>query len=496
MKVTLKAISANSFKNHHTIDLKFGVLNIIKGQNGEGKTTIGEIVSWVLFGTDMMGSKLDPTPQQGNADGNTWGAVLFDVDGKEIELLREIQKSKTHFEVNDVPKKATEFDEIVKSMFDKDLFLSLFNPSYFPALHWTKQREMVLSYVTPPAMKEVFATLPVLQKQELEKWFKQHNIDDCEAIHKKNKTQKEKDLIAAKSRVATLEESNTAQPYDMDVLLEHLGAVEKQISQAEEAKKAANYATQQLINKNHQLEELEKAIHGLKDEHTKAKNETECKTCGQPLDEQKRLDVLAIINTNYKAVVKSYKELKTEIEKMPNSFTYLDGEHLERVRDEKYKLLEAIKTERIRQEAVAKIEEAKANVEAVLASLNESVFLLDAIKAYRAKEAELQAKKVQDVFPTLTIRLYNVTKDGTENPTFEIEKDGKPYSKLSLGEKARAGLEVIGVLMEQSGVIVPVFVDNSESITKPIAGCVNENTNQVIAAYATPNQTLTMEVDN
>jgi DNA repair exonuclease SbcCD ATPase subunit len=30
--------------------------------NGEGKSSIGDAVSWTLFGTDMMGSKLDPTP--------------------------------------------------------------------------------------------------------------------------------------------------------------------------------------------------------------------------------------------------------------------------------------------------------------------------------------------------------------------------------------------------------------------------------------------------
>lgn len=112
------------------------------------------------------------------------------------------------------------------------------------------------------------------------------------------------------------------------------------------------------------------------------------------------------------------------------------------------------------------VKSAAADENGTLQDLNASIFMLDAIKAFRAKEAELQAEKVQSLFETLSVRLFNEQKNGELKPTFEIEMDGKPYSKLSLSESIRAGLELRDVLSQQSELIVPCFVDNAESITK------------------------------
>jgi len=79
----------------------------------------------------------------------------------------------------------------------------------------------------------------------------------------------------------------------------------------------------------------------------------------------------------------------------------------------------------------------------------------------------LQGEKVQALFNTLSVRLFKQNKgDGEIKPDFEIEMDGKPYSKLSLSETIRAGLELRDVLSEQSELITPVFIDNAESITR------------------------------
>jgi recombinational DNA repair ATPase RecF len=165
MKVTVTEINLKSFKNHDELNIKFGTLTTIRGINGSGKSSIGEAITWVLFGLDMMGSKLDPTMK---GKESCFAAVLLDVDGKEILFNRELVKGTAKYYINDVPKKAKEYEETVKSICDKDLFLSLFNPSYFPSMHWNEQRSMLLSYVTAPANKEVFEKLPKLQVKALE----------------------------------------------------------------------------------------------------------------------------------------------------------------------------------------------------------------------------------------------------------------------------------------------------------------------------------------
>jgi hypothetical protein len=113
-----------------------------------------------------------------------------------------------------------------------------------------------------------------------------------------------------------------------------------------------------------------------------------------------------------------------------------------------------------------KVAEAESVEKKTHASLKESVFILDAIKSFRAKEAELQGEKVQALFTTLSVRLFEEQKNGEIKPTFVIQMDGKDFNKLSLSESIRAGLELREVLSEQSEVIAPTFIDNCESITK------------------------------
>ena len=43
--------------------------------------------------------------------------------------------------------------------------------------------------------------------------------------------------------------------------------------------------------------------------------------------------------------------------------------------------------------------------------------------------------------------------------------DGVPYSSLNNGMKINVGIDIINALSRHSGVTVPLFVDNAESVT-------------------------------
>lgn len=477
LKINFKTLNLVNFKSHQDLSVEFGDLTKITGDNAQGKSSIGEAITFLLYGTDLMGSKLDPTPVTYEAD-ETLVTLLFEVDGKQVLLGRELKKGKTKYYINEVPSKATEFNAILEELFDKDLFLSLFNPNYFFTLHWEKQREMLLQYTTPPSNKEVFKVLPAPQADKLSELVKKHSLDDLEKIHRANKNKLEKQHIAAQSRTKTLKEQleEYSPTVPLDSLQAELSHLVKQRNEIEKVTDAAQTTNSRINVLNSQIKALRDERDQMKKEYQILKNEPiedTCPTCKQPLEEksieaveadkQRRIDEF---KKRYDEVVSKRKELEAELA----TLEYVDvSEQLEKARQLQVKIasieLEIQKHKQYKR-LLEQVEQAEKEEKEILESLNESIFILDAIKDFRAKEAELQAEKVQALFDTLSIKLFETLKNGEIKPTFEIMMDGKEYKKLSLSEGIRAGLELRDVLSEQSGVVTPVFVDNAESITK------------------------------
>ena len=479
MHIRFKSLKLHNYKSHRDLVVQFGDVTRISGDNAKGKSSILEAVSWLLYGTDTFGSKLDPTPIGYDYD-EVKAELLLEIDGKDILLGRSLVKGKMKYHINEVPSKATEFDEVVRSLFDKDLFLALFNPSYFFTLHWEKQRAMLLRYVTAPANKEVLAALPGPQADKLSELLKKHSLDDMEKIHRENKTKQEKAYIAAQSRTKTLQEQlEAAADAAGDIEVE---AEQKKIERLDAAIAAARQKIAEADKNNRRITELQGRIKALKEQRDRMKEQfpalknepiaDTCRVCGQALqgeararaeaEKQKRISEF---KAEFDAVVQQRKQLEEELA----SLEYIDvSEQLEEIRrleQERMALSESIRRHESLRELEQVLKQAKADEQATLESLRESTFILDAIKAFRAKEAELQAAKVQSLFTTLSIRLYEQQKNGEIKPTFEIEYDGRPYSKLSLSEGIRAGLELRDVLSKQAGIVAPVFIDNAESIT-------------------------------
>ncbi|WNF33809.1 AAA family ATPase [Aeribacillus composti] len=476
MKIKFVNLRLHNFKSHRDLSIEFGDKIQITGENATGKSSIFESISWTLYGTDPLGSKLDPTPITYEAD-ETFVSLLINVDGKEVLLGRELKKGKTKYFINEVPSKATEFNELLEKLFDKDLFLSLFNPSYFPSLHWEKQRSMLLKYVTAPANKEVLKELPEEQAKVLSELLKKHSLDDIEKVHKENKNKKDKAYIAAQSRTKTLKEQleEQAPTVPLDSLNAELSALKKKRAEIEKITDATGETNARINVLQGQINALLRERDQLKEDFSiiKAeKIEDTCRVCKQPLQgdavtaaEQEKQARMDRIKQQFDEVVAKRKELEAELQ----SLEYIDvSEQLSKVREiqEQIYQIEAEINKHKQFELLQKqVEQAQADEKETLESLNNSIFVLDSVKAFRAKEAEIQAGKVQELFDNLSIKLFEELKNGEIKPTFEIEMDGKPYRKLSLSEGIRAGLELRDVLSRQSGVITPVFVDNAESIT-------------------------------
>lgn len=476
MQITFNQLRLTNFKNHKNLTVDFGPITRLTGTNGAGKSSIGEAITWLMYGVDPLGNQMtkDLSPEPTTYDFDQVEAhLLLELDGKQILLGKALPKGKPakHY-INEVPKKAGDFKTFIDELFDKQLFLSLFSPSFFFTQHWEDQRAQLLRYVLPPSNKEVFAKLPAPQGDKLAGLVKKKSLDDLQAQHAENRRKQDKALIAAKSRTKTLEEQLQAMPdidcIDSTALAEKLRKVDEKLAnlKSEQAKARENNSRIECLKTQLQVtldgaNKVREDFQNLKAEPV----ENTCTVCGQTLAEeaaaiaagnkQKQMDEL---RSRYQMLSDQYSRMQKELA----GLQVIDVDELFRQRGEIEAELKALEAQ---DHLSLAIEEAKQDERDIHESFTESVFILDAIKAFRAKEAEMMAEKVGGLFERLTLKLFIENKgDGEQKPHFEVEMDGKPYRKLSTAEKILAGLELISVLSQQSGVAAPVFVDNAESI--------------------------------
>lgn len=111
MKIKFEYLKLTNFKNHADLAINFKDITNIEGRNGVGKSTIGDAPTWLLFGTNINGNKLDPKPISED-DTETTVLLVLNVDGKEFQLAKSQKKTAKYF-INEVPEKATKVNELV-----------------------------------------------------------------------------------------------------------------------------------------------------------------------------------------------------------------------------------------------------------------------------------------------------------------------------------------------------------------------------------------------
>jgi DNA repair exonuclease SbcCD ATPase subunit len=475
MQIAFKTLALKNFKSHKQLEINFGDTTTVNGRNGAGKSSIGDAISWVLFGTDILGSKLDPRPIDSEEETETQVELLANIAGKDILFGRKQKKTAKYF-INEVPKKATEFNEFIEYQFDKNLFLSLFNPAHFFTQHWQEQRIQLLHYVSEPLNKEVLDKLSKMYRDRLEEPLKKHLLDDLDNMHREKAKNAKTSYERASERVLALEEQaskSDGQTFDVEAAQKEIESLHKRRVAIDEeneirqkAKTARNRMEGQIDNLTDQINRQKQIVQAIKDEDV----QDLCITCQQPLKEESIQKVkenrLARFNKEVatgKDLVQKVNDLKKSLAEMPE-VEEINREELLEIEDKLMELQMGVKQAEQAGSLADDINAAKEKKETIRKELITSQAIVDSIKKFKSKRSELMVSKVDELFTTISIKLFETLKNGEEKATFEIEMDGKPYSKLSTAEKIKAGLELIEVLSKQSEVVAPTFVDNAESI--------------------------------
>jgi len=478
-KVIFKKLKVISFKNHQELIIEFGDVTNLAAGNGEGKTGTGEAVTWTLYNVDLNNSKFDPTPIV-RTEETPFPKVelLLSVDGKDLLLGKELQKTAKYF-INEIPKKATEYDSLVAELFDKELFMSIFNPTFFFTQHHTAQRDQLLRYVSEPLDKEVLAALTPLDRERLEERLKKNNLKDIEAKYQPQIKSKDTEYERAAERFLTLKqqlekEQAELKEVDAEKITAEMESIKETVLKAREHNESITKSQKDFDDTKQKLLNLQadvKNIAGIVNRLSAEVLPSECKVCGQDLQGE----ALETVKHSHEEKIQQRKhegkiaytkfmELKERLETMEGpSGELVDTNDLM----EKYYQLQNDLTAAERIAKMAEdVRQAEENKDRIRQELGTARGVIESIKKFHTKQADLMVDKVNGLLDQLTVKLFEKKKNGSIVPTFEIQMDGKEYSKLSTAERIKAGLELAEVLIKQSGVSIPVFIDNAESILK------------------------------
>ncbi len=477
MQVFFKRMTLENFKDHQYAEFDFGDMTTFSGQNGAGKTSIGEAVTWLFYGIDLSASsKFDPTPTTREAE-IVSAELLLSADGQDLLLKRELAKMKAKYYINEVPESATKFKDLVEEIFkSKELFLSIFNPTFFCSQKWEDQRKQLLQYVTEPTNAEVLATMTKVDQTVLEPLLKKHSLDDLEKIHRDTYNKKDKELIASQARVKTLQEQlDEAEKKSAGLNLEEIiQEIKKKRAVIQNYQTLMDEHTRAIKQKDFLLHDYDTRTERFKADlevYNKLKLEqidTTCNHCGNPLNDEQRLELIGkheqdLIDRKNRLLEQKAKNLA--IKEQHDTFVVPPApQNPAEVSEEINRLIEQQSLAESKFKLFDQWEKAKADAETVRKERNISLGITDSIKIFRAKRAELMAAKLKEVFSTLDIRLTTMQKNGEEKIDFVVERGGVAYRDLSKAEQIRAGLEISEVFMRQADLVLPVFVDNSESI--------------------------------
>lgn len=137
----------------------------VYGANASGKTTLQDAFLWLLFDKNSQNKKdfniktLDQNGEALHGLEHTVEAVLR-VDGqlttikktltekwtkKRGESEKQFTGHQTEYWLNDVPTKAGEYQQFINGLIGEELFKLITNPLFFPAMHWEKQRALLLA---------------------------------------------------------------------------------------------------------------------------------------------------------------------------------------------------------------------------------------------------------------------------------------------------------------------------------------------------------------
>lgn len=263
MKIIFKEIRIKNFKGITELYLNFNEnKNILEGENGIGKTTVLDAITWCLFGKNFADKQQFPIKPI--IDGEERNDLITSVSITLNEtLIERTWDTATTIKVDGVKFGVNEFKDYLREKFliTDEEFKSLSNIDYIPSLHWKDLRSLIMGLVGEIKNEEVYAKGDFdLIKDKIESVGVDKTIEDIKETKtnlnneiKKltgnidQKTNDIQSLVVEESEVKELETRKVAIKKEIDKFNEL--KIEK-ASQDEEVRKLERMKQEKIANEN------------------------------------------------------------------------------------------------------------------------------------------------------------------------------------------------------------------------------------------------------
>jgi AAA ATPase domain len=306
------------FKERTVLTLEEGK-NTFIGENGHGKSSIGELIVWVLTGKNIQGKSKDLNIINKDCEMATGSINFIDENGENHEVERKLSSTTTlKFDQKRITQKHLE--ELIST----EIFLLIFNPLYFLSLDMESSRNAIYSLIPGVEKEDVLAELNPQEKAFLEA---EHFDIQGTNEYLKNRRKDLKEIDDAKKHVqgymARLNEKIDI-PASMTFDNKQIENVEKQLSHLNEKKPVLKNLSDVLMKKA----ELDKSLVYVKEkrfesetikmellnqktlleQQIKAEQVKEYK----PLNTSKLETDIALLRNDYKSIATQHKTLTVE----------------------------------------------------------------------------------------------------------------------------------------------------------------------------------------
>lgn len=252
-EIVLKAVHGENFKTFKAVDLSFDKNSKVYAKNYTGKSSIADLVSWVLFAKSGTGNVEGKNfhPRRYDANGinidhvDVVAEIVLCIDGTDT-TIRKVQKQNwvrhkgdeektyegdsTEFFWDTVPTTPTEHKKKVKEILEESVFYLLINPDTFPAMPWKKQREYLTEHIGNITDSDV---LNLERFADLKEKVGKKSLEDFQKVTKNAISGYKKKMDEIPVRID--QESKSIQEVDFSKEETRLAELEKELSETETA---------------------------------------------------------------------------------------------------------------------------------------------------------------------------------------------------------------------------------------------------------------------